>query len=69
MWNFNHSKTKTALGGRFVILGSGNWTRTSDIRINSPFLFCLTDFNLIKYSLIFCGVWFNVDLTKFNENW
>ena len=22
MWNFNHSKTKTALGGRFVILGS-----------------------------------------------
>ena len=24
MWNFNHSKTKTALGGRFVILGSGN---------------------------------------------
>ena len=47
MWNFNHSKTKTALGGRFVILGSGNWTRTSDIRINSPFLLRLIEIDKV----------------------
>ena len=38
---------KTALGGRFVILGSGNWTRTSDIRIDSPFLIRLIEIDKV----------------------
>lgn len=48
-------QTKTAPIGRFVILGSGNWTRTSDIRINSPLFYRLNYARIarISYNLFY----------------
>ncbi len=63
------NQTKKPPVGRFINLGSGSWTRTNDIRINSPFLLRLIILDNYLFFLIFRGLQAMIRLTTIDENW